>query len=45
VAAHLSLRNNRPALAAAALAQVLGTGSDDIVVADALHGSPWLQVG
>lgn len=44
VAAHLSERNNRPALAAGTLAQVLGTRADDVVVADPLHGSPWLDL-
>jgi phosphoribosyl 1,2-cyclic phosphodiesterase len=44
VAAHLSERNNRPALAAGTLAQVLGTAADDILVADPLHGSPWLDL-
>lgn len=44
VAAHLSQQNNRPELAAAALAGALGTGPDQIVVADALHGSPWLDL-
>jgi phosphoribosyl 1,2-cyclic phosphodiesterase len=44
VAAHLSLTNNRPALAAATLAAVLGTSDDDIVVADARLGSPWLDL-
>jgi len=45
VAAHLSQTNNRPALAAATLAAVLGTRADDIVVADAQAGSPWLDLG
>jgi phosphoribosyl 1,2-cyclic phosphodiesterase len=44
VAAHLSLTNNRPALAAATLAAVLGTHDDDIVIADPHHGSPWLDL-
>jgi phosphoribosyl 1,2-cyclic phosphodiesterase len=45
VAAHLSVQNNRPALAAGTLAQVLGCRADEVVVADALAGSPWLDVG
>jgi phosphoribosyl 1,2-cyclic phosphodiesterase len=44
VAAHLSERNNRPALAAATLAAVLGTQADDVVVADPRTGSPWLDL-
>jgi phosphoribosyl 1,2-cyclic phosphodiesterase len=44
VAAHLSQQNNRPALAAAALADALGTTPDDIVVADATSGCPWLDL-
>jgi phosphoribosyl 1,2-cyclic phosphodiesterase len=44
VAAHLSQTNNRPALAAATLAAVLGTQADDIIVADAQTGSPWLDL-
>lgn len=42
VAAHLSAQNNRPALAAAALAGALGTAASDIVVADPLLGFGWL---
>lgn len=44
VAAHLSLTNNRPALAAATLAAVLGAHDDDIVIADPSLGSPWLDL-
>ena len=44
VAAHLSERNNSPALAAATLAEVLGTSADDVVVADPRAGSPWLDL-
>jgi len=44
VAAHLSQQNNRPDLAAAALATALGTHADDIIVADASLGCPWLQL-
>lgn len=43
VAAHLSEQNNRPALAAAALAEALGTVRGDIVVADARNGFEWLD--
>lgn len=45
VAAHLSRQNNRPALAAAALSEALGTRPEEIVVADPEHGSPWLGLG
>jgi phosphoribosyl 1,2-cyclic phosphodiesterase len=45
VAAHLSERNNRPAIAAQTLSQVLGTSVDEIVVADPRDGSPWLDLG
>lgn len=45
VAAHLSERNNTPALAAAALAAAAGTTPDDIRVADPLAGLAWLDVG
>lgn len=44
VAAHLSERNNRPALARAALATVTGASHDDIVVADPASGFDWLDV-
>jgi phosphoribosyl 1,2-cyclic phosphodiesterase len=44
VAAHLSLANNRPALAAAALAQALGAHADEMLVADPHAGSPWLDL-
>ncbi len=43
VAAHLSLHNNLPALAAAAFAQVLGRAPNDIVVASASTGTPWID--
>ncbi len=42
VAAHLSLQNNRPDLARAALAEALGCLPGDIVVADAVEGTGWL---
>lgn len=45
VAAHLSERNNLPAIAAGLLAGVLGTSIDDIVVADPQAGFVWLDVG
>ncbi|WP_137895052.1 MBL fold metallo-hydrolase [Ramlibacter sp. 2FC] len=43
VAAHLSERNNQPALAQAALAGVLGCAQEDIVVAQPEAGTGWLQ--
>jgi hypothetical protein len=44
VAAHLSEQNNKPELAAAALAQVLGTVNEDIVIASQRDGSAWLDL-
>lgn len=44
VAAHLSERNNTPALARAALAPVVGGGGEDIVVADPMMGFGWLEL-
>ena len=44
VAAHLSERNNRPELAQAALAPVLGGRPADVVVADPVQGFGWLDV-
>lgn len=44
VAAHLSQQNNRPELAQEALATALGCNGDDIVVAGANCGTPWLRV-
>lgn len=44
VAAHLSERNNSPALARAALAAVCSAQAHDIVVADPRTGFPWLGV-
>jgi phosphoribosyl 1,2-cyclic phosphodiesterase len=44
VAAHLSERNNRPALVQAALAPVLGGEACDVLVADPLLGFDWLVV-
>jgi phosphoribosyl 1,2-cyclic phosphodiesterase len=43
VAAHLSQQNNRPELAQAALAGALGCAQDEIGVALALSGTPWLS--
>ena len=44
VAAHLSLQNNRPDLVRSAVSTALDCGNDDIVVADAITGTPWLQL-
>ena len=44
VAAHLSERNNRPDLAQAALAAVVGGAPADIVVADPARGVDWLAL-
>lgn len=44
VAAHLSLQNNQPALVQQLLAQAMGCASNDILVADADSGSPWLSL-
>ncbi len=44
VAAHLSEENNRPELAAAALAAACGGTPDDIVVAHAQRGADWLDL-
>lgn len=44
VAAHLSLQNNRPELARQAMSAALDCGPDDIVVANAARGTPWLQL-
>jgi len=44
VAAHLSRANNRPELARAALAAVMGTGEDEIEVADQDAGLDWRSV-
>jgi phosphoribosyl 1,2-cyclic phosphodiesterase len=43
-AAHLSRRNNRPALAQAALAAVMGCAAADVLVADQDDGLPWLRL-
>lgn len=44
LAAHLSLQNNTPELARAALAEGLGAQASDMLTADAAEGSGWLQV-
>ncbi|MET0581990.1 MAG: hypothetical protein ABWZ08_08460, partial [Pseudoxanthomonas sp.] len=44
VAAHLSQENNRPDLARAALAAVIGCDADWIAVADQAGGLDWRQV-
>lgn len=44
VAAHLSEQNNRPALAAAALAGALDASPDEVVVATARGGFDWLAL-
>ena len=44
VAAHLSERNNRPALAREALTAICGGAASDIVVADPLTGFDWLTM-
>jgi len=45
VAAHLSEKNNSPALARTALAKILGCAADDIRVADPVLGFDWVSVG
>lgn len=45
IAAHLSERNNTPALARAALAQVLGCAADQIEVASQDDGFAWRSIG
>lgn len=44
VAAHLSLQNNRPELALAALASALGGASTRLGVADAGYGCDWIDL-
>lgn len=44
VAAHLSERNNRPAIAQAALSAVFGGRPEDVIVADPGSGFEWLEV-
>lgn len=43
VAAHLSRQNNHPALVRQSMSVALDCAEDDIVVADAAHGTQWLQ--
>lgn len=43
MAAHLSEQNNRPELAQAALASVLGSPPDEVLVASPRVAGPWLQ--
>jgi phosphoribosyl 1,2-cyclic phosphodiesterase len=45
VAAHLSRQNNRPEMALAALAAVLGTARTELSVADAASGCAWVAAG
>jgi len=44
VPAHLSAQNNRPELVQALMAETLGCGADDIVVARPDTGTPWLSL-
>ena len=44
VAAHLSVQNNRPELARRSLCEALGCTADDIVIATAEEGTPWLHL-
>lgn len=44
VAAHLSLHNNRPALALAALDAALGASRPQLTAADAADGCPWIDL-
>lgn len=44
VAAHLSEQNNRPEIVRRMLAEALGAAEQDMLAADAAHGSPWLDV-
>ena len=44
VAAHLSLQNNRPHLAAKALAQALDWDAVRVGIADAVYGTDWIDV-
>jgi phosphoribosyl 1,2-cyclic phosphodiesterase len=43
VAAHLSEQNNRPGLAQAAIAPVMGCEPGDVVCADGAHGCDWID--
>ncbi|MES2399452.1 MAG: MBL fold metallo-hydrolase [Pseudomonadota bacterium] len=44
VAAHLSLQNNIPGLVRRSMSAALGWAEEDLVIADAANGTPWLQV-
>jgi len=44
VAAHLSLQNNLPELAQAAMAGVLGAAPTEVVVASQAEGFAWLSL-
>lgn len=44
VAAHLSQQNNRPELARRALAGALSAADDDVLVAEPVAGTGWLQI-
>jgi phosphoribosyl 1,2-cyclic phosphodiesterase len=44
VAAHLSEKNNLPALVRAQAADVLGAAADEILIATQEDGSPWLEL-
>lgn len=44
VGAHLSRQNNLPALARTSMANAIGCPDGDIVIADAVSGTPWLTV-
>ncbi len=44
VAAHLSLQNNHPDLARAAVSLALGCDLADVGVADAVHGTDWVSL-
>lgn len=44
VAAHLSAQNNHPDLVQAVMSKALGCSSNDIVVAGASNGTPWLKM-
>lgn len=44
VAAHLSEQNNKPEIVREAMAQVLGASADEMLTANALDGTPWLDV-
>lgn len=45
VAAHLSERNNRPEIVRPLLSRALAWPDDKLVIADPVHGTPWLTVG